>query len=69
MFENIDTPEEAVERADKFVSGVNAFYNNKLADSGVSFENWQSALVDVRNGVDNELYNDTMSSSEASKEE
>ena len=69
MFENIDNPEEAVERADLFVSGVNAFYDNNLEDSGVSFDDWQSALVDVSNGVDNELYNDTMSYLEISKEE
>lgn len=69
MFENIGSPEEAVERAAQFVSGVNAFYDNNLEDSGVTFVNWQSALVDVSNGVDNELYNDTMSSLEAPKED
>ncbi len=69
MFKNIETPEEAVDRADKFVSGVNAFYDNDLVDLGISFEDWQSALVDVSNGVDNELYNETISSIEASKKD
>lgn len=51
-----ENKEEAIELADKFSNASIAYYTKGLANKGVSKSDWATAIKDVMQGRENELY-------------